>query len=108
MIERTAIRSAFKQFSLKTCVSFVPKRTTDVDYVSIENSNTGCWSSVGRVGGKQIVNLQSPMCTDVLGVILHELTHAIGFIHEQSREDRDGYVKILMENVKPGIKCIWK
>ena len=34
--------------------------------------------------------------------VVHELGHAIGFFHEQSRTDRDSYVSIHLQNVKEG------
>lgn len=32
---------------------------------------------------------------------MHELLHAVGFMHEQNREERDTFVKINFNNVEP-------
>lgn len=42
------------------------------------------------------------------GVIIHELMHALGFWHEQSRADRDSYVYVLWNNIIPGMEYNFK
>lgn len=96
------IEKAIKSYHEKTCIRFRPRNNADRDYISIQNTATGCWSSVGRIGGKQQVNLQSPSCTTLIGTVIHEFMHSIGFFHEQSREERDNFVTILFENVRRG------
>lgn len=94
------ISHAFNEYHKKTCIRF-RKHANEQDYIVITNKRSGCWSSVGRVGGRQEVNLESPKCFSNYGTTIHELMHALGFYHEQNRFERDGYVKVLSENIKP-------
>jgi len=45
-----------------------------------------------------MLNLQSPRCT-YPGIILHELMHAIGFVHQHMSYNRDDFVKIKWNNI---------
>lgn len=96
------IKRAFEEYHRSTCIRFIPRRQADKDYITITNGGTGCWSSIGRIGGKQVVNIQSPDCTTLLGTVIHELLHAVGFTHEQNREERDGFVFIRSKNIETG------
>lgn len=81
---------------------FRKRNIYDDDFIVITNQPTGCWSSVGRIGGRQEVNLQSPGCLSKIGTPIHELMHALGFVHEQNRWERDDHVTIIWSNIKSG------
>ncbi|XP_051998748.1 hatching enzyme 1.2 [Xyrauchen texanus] len=95
-MDRITIETGMLDISSSTCVKFVP-RTHQANFLNIQ-SRSGCWSYLGMIGGSQIVSLQSPGCM-WSGVASHELMHALGFLHEQSRSDRDHYVTILWDNI---------
>ncbi|XP_030831507.1 uncharacterized protein LOC581452 [Strongylocentrotus purpuratus] len=93
------ILAGMQRFHEKTCIRFVP-RTIERDYIFF-TQNLGCWSMVGRTGGRQKISL-SGTCRGSRGVIMHELMHAIGFRHEHNRPDRDGYIDVYWQNIKAG------
>ncbi|OWA53563.1 putative Zinc metalloproteinase nas-14 [Hypsibius exemplaris] len=96
--ERSKVLTAFKEFEKTDGIRFHP-RSGHADYVLIKKNEPGCWATVGKAGGVQNVNLGIGCWTH--GTIVHELMHAIGFYHEQSRTDRDSYVELNLKNVDP-------
>lgn len=73
-------------------------RSTQSNYIQFQTS-TGCSSNVGRIGGRQYVNLASGCST---GNTIHELLHALGMYHEHTRCNRDSYVIINTANITSG------
>ncbi|XP_046836940.1 seminal metalloprotease 1-like [Vespa crabro] len=95
------IKSGIKEYHNKTCLRFRPYKESDTDYVRIQGNRSGCWSMVGRHGKGQVLNLQVGGCVRH-GVVVHELMHALGFYHQQSAANRDEWVVIHWDNIKPG------
>lgn len=95
---KTAFLLGLVLFHISTCVRFID-RTNEKDFVHIQPSDR-CSSVVGRVGGAQTVALKFPDCFH-RPTLQHELLHALGFNHEQNREDRDRHVRVLWENISP-------
>ena len=54
------------------------------------------------IGGGQVLSLQAGGCTNI-GIVAHELIHALGFYHEQSRNDRDSFVTVNYNNILSGL-----
>ncbi|XP_071965553.1 zinc metalloproteinase nas-15-like [Antedon mediterranea] len=96
---KSQIQKAIDRYSSKTCIKWVA-RTSENNYVNIVKKN-GCYSHVGIQGGVQELSLASG-CYVKVGIIMHEMMHAIGFYHEQSRTDRDSYVSIQWQNIQDG------
>ncbi|KAF2881015.1 hypothetical protein ILUMI_25163 [Ignelater luminosus] len=106
--DRVTIYTAIRIINFMTCIKFVPWNGKSKDYLLIWPIKypAGCWSFVGKFGGAQIVSLQAPdrsgpNCLGTEGRAIHELMHALGVFHEQSRWDRDKFVKIHLENIIP-------
>ncbi|KHJ93546.1 astacin [Oesophagostomum dentatum] len=102
--ELANIRKAMSRIEANTCIRF-RERTRERDYIEIQNqAGQGCYTNVGRIGGRGIVMLESnyrETCTEPETVI-HELLHVTGLWHEHMRYDRDQYIKVHYENIDRG------
>lgn len=79
-------------------------RTGQEDFIRIKFDTegdlipgAGGMSPIGKQGGEQTLTLAAAASE---GVIIHELLHAVGVYHEQSREDRDKYIEILEDQIQ--------
>jgi hypothetical protein len=93
------ITDAIAHWKAKTKLTFTP-RTTQTNYIRFV-VGSGCSSALGMAGGAQKLNLGSGCST---GNAIHEIGHALGLLHEQSRTDRDDYVIINKDNIEAGLE----
>lgn len=91
------VEQAIEYLKKYTRILFIPYQGQK-DGVIFEPGAENCLSFLGKIGGVQPIRL-SAQCH--MTEILHEILHTLGFIHEQSRPDRDQFVQILWENIEP-------
>jgi len=94
---RGRLETALRRVAGRTRMILRPRRG-ERDFVTFRPAPRGCTASVGRRRGQQFVNLEKRCRT---GNVIHESLHAAGLYHEQSRNDRDGFVRIIWPNVIP-------
>ncbi|XP_014850432.1 PREDICTED: zinc metalloproteinase nas-14-like [Poecilia mexicana] len=92
--------AAMAMVSEHTCITFHRRNSTELDYV-LFRPGKGCASNVGFFGGRQFVYV-APSCS--VGNIAHEILHTLGFEHEHTRLDRDGFIEIIKSNIIKGME----
>lgn len=97
-----SIKGAMDILNKYTNLVFKKRTEEDKNYIIFTSKNNGCYSYVGMQGGPQEVNLSKGCHHDL--IVSHEILHAIGMEHEQSRDDRDSFIDIKWENIKENQK----
>lgn len=95
------IGAALEWFHAASGVRFVPLEQWESppsEGIVFTVTDEHCYSYLGRMGGWQPIYLSSECQPKE---IAHEVLHALGFVHEQSRADRDQYVEIVWDAIDP-------
>ena len=99
---QSRVTNAIAHWEANTNIRFVRRTSSNAgqypNYVYFKPAS-GCWSYVGMQGGRQDIGLAGGCST---GSTIHEIGHALGCWHEQSREDRDRHIVIHWENIQSG------
>lgn len=107
--KKSAFMSACQAWTVDTPI-ICKERTGETDYIRVfEHGGDGCFphgeavscSPVGWIKGQQRLYIHNTHWNFPY-VLIHEIGHALGFIHEHQRADRDSFIKINWGNVLPG------
>jgi len=95
VVDPERVKIALSMFD-QTAIRFVPHSNQE-DALVFEDSRGICKSYVGHIGGLQPVWIPAGCGPRE---IAHEILHALGFVHEQNRSDRDEFINVLFDNIE--------
>jgi uncharacterized protein (TIGR02145 family) len=90
------ILEAISEIEKNTSIRFYPHNSESHYIKFVLGDGYGSYTGMSRIPLGQKIILKKEL---VKGNILHEICHALGMIHEQSRWDRDDYVIVKYDNI---------
>ncbi|CAL4124373.1 unnamed protein product, partial [Meganyctiphanes norvegica] len=94
-----AIKKGLAQWEKHTCIRFTTVSDTFEGPHIRFYKGKGCWSKMGRQVNAKGQQLSIGKGCQHVGVVVHEVGHAMGFAHEHCRSDRGDTIKVLLKNV---------
>jgi hypothetical protein len=98
---RQQVLLAINAWNTTSVVKLLPAKATDTNLINITLSPVAgaCLSPIGLQGGTQAVGC---FANAAAGVIMHEIGHALGLIHEHKRPGRSNFITVNAANIKAG------
>ena len=99
------VRNAVAHIESLTNVKFIelPESATSPYHVQVVDDTFACYSFVGDRRDVFVTSQElNVVAACGFGATVHEFLHALGMWHEQSRENRNSFVEIRLENVEAG------
>ncbi|XP_065188142.1 uncharacterized protein LOC135818862 [Sycon ciliatum] len=94
-------RAAVRHIEERSCIRFIrAKCWPAIVYIKLDHTVEECWAHVGFGSGFLLISV-GRSCVNDVGYLTHELLHTAGLVHTHQRIDRDQYVRILWENIRP-------
>ncbi len=98
---RERFDQAIQEWESKTAIRF-KERTDENFYVTVNRTGDGCNCGVATIGvfrNQGFIRIGSQAS---VAIIIHEIGHTLGYLHEQNRADRNEYVNVLFQNIVDG------
>ncbi|KAK0418480.1 hypothetical protein QR680_013580 [Steinernema hermaphroditum] len=93
-------RAAFNTLQQLTCITFQENGNYGNGHIRLTGAYKGCFSPLGKQNTRY-QNLNLAYGCGTVGVVVHEIMHALGVYHTQSRADRDKYLRINFNAIDP-------
>ncbi|WP_303315469.1 M12 family metallopeptidase [Flavivirga abyssicola] len=100
---KSELQKSIKEWESKTNIKF-KERTNESTYVTISSNGNSCNCGVATLGANGSRGFIRLGTRTTAVVIIHEIGHTLGYIHEQNRSDRDDHIIINYENITENAK----
>uniref|UniRef100_A0A0K0E404 Zinc metalloproteinase n=2 Tax=Strongyloides stercoralis TaxID=6248 RepID=A0A0K0E404_STRER len=102
-INEDTITKGLKTLERDTCIRFRKTNRFTKGGIVYRPGNR-CVSFIGKISEINPQEIQLSNECDIVTVVIHETSHALGVIHEMTRHDRNNYIDILYQNMNPGVR----